>query len=625
MSTNPPLKCRWPVGAEILTEGMTHFRVWAPAHQQVAVVFENNLDPVSLTPEAGGYFSGVVAVGPGTRYRFRLGDSLYPDPVSRFQPDGPHGPSEVVDPRAFHWTDSAWPGCKIEGQVIYEFHIGSFTPEGTWRAAMEKLPLLADVGITLLEMMPIADFPGQFGWGYDGVNLFAPTRLYGRPDDLRAFIDRAHSLGLGVLLDVVYNHLGPDGNHLPRFAKNYFNPKHKTDWGDAINYDGEDCATVREFFLTNAAYWIAEYHFDGLRLDATQEMYDDNPSEHILAAISRVTRQTAGKRSVVLVAENEVQNTRLIHRSEKGGYGLDGLWNDDLHHSLRVAATGKRQAYYSDYRGAPQEFINAAKYGYLWQGQWYTWQKKARGTPTFGLPPAAFVTFLDNHDQIANSPHGLPLCELVTRAQFRTLTAFLLLCPGTPMLFQGQEFASSAPFYYWADHNPELASLVARGRTEFMHQFASLTDPDHAPALPQPHDRSGFERCKLDWSQRERNGWAIKLYKDLISLRNETSAFARQEPGSVDGVVLGDNAFVIRYFVSEDDRLLLVNFGRELHLETMPEPLLAPPLGESWRPLWHSEDVGYGGEGVSPLDLTHCWKVPAYSAIVLGPGKEERA
>jgi maltooligosyltrehalose trehalohydrolase len=557
-------------------------------------------------------------------------DALYPDPASRFQPEGPHGPSEVIDPAAFAWTDEQWPGCRLAGQVLQEIHVGTFTPEGTWESARRQLVRLAGLGVSLLEVMPVAEFPGRFGWGYDGVDLFAPTRLYGRPDDFRRFVDHAHHLGIGVLLDVVYNHLGPDGNHLKAFAPAWFSQKHETDWGEAINFDGPDAGPVREFFLTNAAYWIDEYHLDGLRLDATQNIYDDSPGEHILAGISRVARQAAGTRSVVLIAENEPQHTRLVRPRETGGYGLDGLWNDDFHHSAHVTLTGRSEAYYTDYRGTPQEFISTAKYGYLWQGQWYRWQKQPRGTPALDLSPAVFITFLDNHDQVANSSLAWPCHRLTAPGRFRALTALLLLGPGTPMLFQGQEFASSSPFYYFADHNPELAPRVSNGRREFMVQFASLANPDKAPRLPDPHDPATFERSKLCLEEIDRHAWAVALHRDLIRLRRQTPTFRITRPRQVDGAVLGPEAFVLRFFGPEgDDRLLLVNLGRDLSLEVMPEPLLAPTAGKGWQLIWSSEDPAYGGGGVPDLNLHKLWRIPGHSAAVLAPGpalpgKEER-
>ncbi len=624
---------RYPVGAELLAPDRTHFRVWAPDRERVAIVIEG-ASRIPLRSEGNGYFSGEAPVGAGARYRFQLEDDSkpYPDPASRFQPEGPHGPSEIIDPAAFAWTDSAWAGARLPGSVAYELHVGTFTPAGTFAAAAEQLAYLADVGITLVEVMPVADFPGNFGWGYDGVNLFAPTRLYGRPDDFRRFIDRAHALGLGVLLDVVYNHLGPDGNYVTQFAKAYFTDRYKTDWGSPLNFDGPDAAPVREYYAMNAAYWVDEYHLDGLRLDATQNIYDEGKGEHVLAAIGRAARRAAGRRSVILVAENEPQHTRLVRPLEQGGYGLDALWNDDFHHTAHVAATGHAEAYYSDHRGTPQELISAAKYGYLLQGQWYRWQKKPRGTLAFDVAPAAFVNFLDNHDQVANAARGLPTCALTSPGRFRALTALLLLGPGTPMLFQGQEFASSAPFFFFADHQPELAKLVATGRKEFLGQFPSLGTGAKAPQLAAPHALETFALCKLSLDERRRNGWAIALHRDLLRMRREDPTFRAQKPRGVDGAVLGPEAFVLRFFGEAGaDRLLLVNLGADLELSAMPEPLLAPPGadtgsgsasshlgGQRWALRWSSEAPEYGGCGAAAWGVGG-WLLPGQSAVVLVP------
>ena len=505
---------RLPVGAE-LQGGGVHFRVWAPNHRRVEVVLESG--PAAgehrLSAEEGGYFSATVAGAEGgDRYRFRLGggENLYPDPASRFQPEGPHGPSQVVDAAAFGWTDSDWRGVSLLGQVLYDMHVGTFTREGTWAAAARELPELAEAGITVVEVMPVADFAGRFGWGYDGVNLFAPTRLYGTPDDFRAFVDAAHRNGLGVILDVVYNHLGPDGNYLPQFGP-YLTDRHKNEWGDDINFDGPDAGPVREFFVSNAGYWVSEFHLDGLRIDATQAIVDDSP-RHVLVEIGERVRAAARGRETIIVNENEPQLAKLVRPVAKGGYGLDGLWNDDFHHSAMVALTGRNEAYYSDHLGSPQEFVSAAKYGYLFQGQRYSWQEKRRGSPAFDLAPWQFVNFTQNHDQVANSGRGLRCQHLSSPGRYRAMTALLLLMPGTPMLFQGQEFAADAPFHYFADHNPELAKAVRNGRTEFMTQFRSLDRPDLVAWLPAPDDPATFERCKLDFAEREKNA---RLYRML--------------------------------------------------------------------------------------------------------------
>jgi maltooligosyltrehalose trehalohydrolase len=569
----------------------------------------------------GEYFSGPAEnADAGTRYRFRLdGTGPFPDPASRFQPDGPHGSSEAIDPSAFGWTDSAWKGVTLAGQVIYEMHIGTFTEEGTWEAAGKQLPELAAAGISVLEVMPVADFPGRFGWGYDGVNLFAPTWLYGRPDDMRCFVNEAHGLGLGVILDVVYNHLGPDGNYLKEFSPFYFTTRYENEWGEALNFDGENSAPVREYFAANAAYWIEEFHLDGLRLDATQQVFDSSP-EHILAELVKRARGASSGRSVIVVAENEPQETRLARPAGRGGYGIDALWNDDFHHSAMVAMTGRNEAYYSGYLGKPQEFLSAVKYGFLYQGQRYNWQKKRRGTPSRGLSAAQFVTFIQNHDQIANSWHGERLHLLAGAGTYRAMTALLLLAPGTPMLFQGQEFASSKPFCYFADHRPDLAKLIHEGRAKFLSQFPSLASLEKITAVLDPGNPATFQKCKLDFADRERHARTYALHKDLIRLRRQDPVFRMQGEGGLDGAVLSNHAFLIRYFGEQgEDRLLAVNLGVDLHLDAAPEPLLAPPEDRRWELLWSSEDACYGGSGTPPPEIGGAWRFPGQAAIVMRP------
>ncbi|MGE0128423.1 MAG: malto-oligosyltrehalose trehalohydrolase [Blastocatellales bacterium] len=624
---------RMNIGAEVLPKSGTHFRVWAPRRRTVEVVIESGAEcgrgvqSFELASDAEGYFSGVIEpagdVGDGALYRFRLdgGARLYPDPASRFQPEGPHGPSQVVDPDRFKWTDHDWRGVNPRGQVIYEMHVGTFTREGTWAAAARELDELARLGITVLEIMPVADFPGNFGWGYDGVNLFAPTRLYGSPDDFRRFVDRAHALRMGVILDVVYNHLGPDGNYLREFAEDYFTGRYTTDWGEAINYDGENSGPVREYFIANAGYWIDEFHLDGLRLDATQNIYDLS-DDHILAAIARRVREAARGRATIIVAENESQETILVREPKQGGYGLDALWNDDFHHSAMVAMTGHNEAYYTDYLGKPQELISAVKYGYLYQGQWYEWQEMRRGASSLKLPPATFVTFIQNHDQIANSGRGERCHQLTSPGRYRAMTALTLLAPGTPMLFQGQEFAASNPFLYFADHNPELAKLVREGRARFLTQFSSLATPEAQAELDDPGDPRTFERSKLDLTGRERHSAIYEMHRDLLRLRREDSIFSAQREGGVDGAVLGDEAFVLRFFGEDgDDRLLVINLGLDMSLRPAPEPLLAPPEDSEWAILWSSEDPHYGGVGTAALDTDEGWRIPGQAAVAMKPSK----
>lgn len=610
-----PHERRFPVGAEVRAGGV-HFRVWAPRSGQVAVEFERGASVV-LTPEAGGYFSGLVeGVHGGARYRFRLDHGVFPDPASRRQPDGPHGPSEVVA-ADFAWTDSAWAGRPTRELVLYEMHLGTFTPAGTWAAATEQLPRLAALGVTGLEIMPIAEMPGRHGWGYDGVNLFAPTRLYGAPDDARRFVDRAHQLGLMVILDVVYNHLGPDGNYLAQFSDHYFSAQ-QSEWGAALNFDGPHAAPVREFFITNAAYWIAEYHFDGLRLDATHQIFDRSPV-HVVTEIAAAARAAAPHRRIYIVAEDETQRASLVRPREAGGCGLDAIWNDDFHHAARVAATGRAEAYFMDYAGRPQEFVSAAKYGFLFQGGWHEWQQKRRGTPALDLAPENFVIFLENHDQLANTLTGRRLHELTSPGRYRALTALLLLQPSTPLLFQGQEFCASSPFLYFADHHAELAPLVRAGRSGFLKQFRTIAGRDACDRLDDPGAAATFGRSKLDLTEIGKHAGAVRLHADLLRLRRDDPGL--RAPVRLDGAVLGAEAFVLRYFAGDgEDRLLLVNLGADLRLHPAPEPLLAPPAGRGWATLWSSEDPVYGGTGTpDELETADNWSIPGHAAFVLRP------
>ncbi len=619
---------RRATGAECTSDGV-HFRVFAPDRARVAVELAaagaSPTRTVALAREADGHFSGLVpGLRPSARYGYRLDDDprVYPDPASRFQPDGPHGLSEVIDPSSFRWTDSSWKGVELRGQVIYELHVGTFTEEGTFDAAARHLGELRDLGVTLIELMPLAEFPGRFGWGYDGVDLYAPTRLYGRPDDLRAFVDQAHAASIGVILDVVYNHFGPSGNYLHQFTKLYFTDRYENEWGEAIDF--ESSPGVREHFVENAAYWIDEFHLDGLRLDATQSIHDvSNP--HILAEITAIARAAAGARTIVVVAENERQDAKLARPPEAGGYGIDALWNDDLHHAAWVAATGRREAYYQDTKGTPQELVSAIKWGYLYQGQRYPWQGKRRGTPSLDLPATAFVSYLQNHDQVANSASGLRLDRSTTPGRARALTALFLLAPATPMLFQGQEFGSSKPFLYFADHDPALAELVQTGRVGFLGQFPSLRDPSVVAALPAPHDALTFARCKLDFGERTRNRTVFDLHKDLLRLRRSDPIFSAQRNDWLFGAVIAPEAFALRFATGTGrDRLVLVNLGADLEAGGIAEPLLAPPDENGWRIAFSTEDLRYGGGGTPSLGDGFL-PVPGHACLVLEPAATAEA
>lgn len=588
-------------GASVEETG-TRFRVWAPRAQRVEVVFtRSDLEPVALAAEPNGYFSGVsnhARVGEGYRYRLDGAES-FPDPWSRFQPEGPHGPSMVVDPSAYAWHDADWRGLDPSKQIFYELHIGAFTKAGTYAAAAEKLELLRDLGITAIELMPINEFGGTRGWGYDGVDWFAPYHHYGSPDDLRQFVDRAHQLGLGVILDVVYNHLGADGNYLPKFSNEYFTDRHANDWGQTINYY---CEPVRRCAIDNAAYWIAEFHFDGLRLDAVQSIHDpDYP--RLLADLVAAARAAAGSRRIVICAEDYLQRADLVRPIDAGGAGLDYVWNDDFHHVARVALTGNRGGYFRKYRGTAQELLSALRRGFLFQGQLDAWRGEPRGTPTRHVNPACFIACTQNHDQVANTLNGQRLRTLTTPARARAMAAVLLLGPHTPLVFMGQEFDASTPFTYFADYTGQVAADLWQGRRRELKQFEQYTGENAQAAIPDPSAPETFERAKLHAGEQSGKGPTWQLYRDLISLRRNDPALARSSTLATEGAVLEPRTFVLRWFDDEHgDRLLLVNLGDQLDRTSIAESLLAPPAGRNWRLVWSSDEPRYGGLGVvAPL------------------------
>ena len=608
---------RLQLGATVCDEGV-RFCVWAPKRERVDVWLEDVEEAVALHKDERGHFSGLLPEAEaGIRYRYRLdGDGLYPDPCSRYQPEGPHGPSLVVDPRHYVWHDAEWSGVRMPGQVLYELHIGTFTPEGTFDAAIRELDGLKALGITLLEIMPVGEFPGRWNWGYDGVALYAPAHVYGDAEGFKRFVDAAHGQGLGIILDVVYNHVGPDGNYLSAYSDEYFTDRYKNDWGPAINFDGTNSRAVRELFIQNACYWIVEYHLDGLRLDATQDIQDAGPV-HVLAELSRRTREAAGSRSIVLIGENEPQQVSLIAPVEQGGLGLDALWNDDFHHTVRVALTGRREAYYTDYRGSAQEVLSTVKRGFLYQGQRYEWQGKARGSAVTNQPGCAFVAYIQNHDQVANHLRGERIHASTDPSRYRVFAALMLLAPETPMLFMGQEYAASTPFIYFADHHKDLARVVHRGRRQFLAQFPSYGSPEAQARVPDPSEDDAFHRSKLDPSERGRHHGDYQFHQDLLRIRREDAVIAAQRRDRLDGAVLSAEALVLRYFgEGGDDRLLLLNWGQELPYSPAPEPLLAPVAGCEWRVLWSSDHPEYGGAGIVNPCTDRGWHLPAASATL---------
>jgi maltooligosyltrehalose trehalohydrolase len=609
------------IGAQY-SHGKTLFRVWAPEAELVEVVFDASGQALRLEVEERGYFAGLsTQAPPGTLYRYRIDErGPWPDPCSRYQPCGVHGPSMVVDSDAFSWTDHAWRGVTMRGQAIYELHIGTFTTEGTFEAASERLQHLRDLGITLIEVMPVSECPGRWNWGYDGVQLFAPYHVYGEYDAFKRFVDRAHALGLGVILDVVYNHLGPDGNYLPCFSPHYFSKRHKTEWGEALNFDDEHANGARDYVLQNVRYWIREFHLDGFRLDATQSIFDAS-EPHILAELVTHAREAAGARQIVVTAENEPQCSEHLLPLVAGGFGIDAMWNDDFHHAASVALRGSRDGYMRDYTGRAQEFVSAAKYGFLFQGQRYGWQNQARGSPLRNVPASACIVFIDNHDQVANHFVGDRIHERTAPQMYRALAALLLLGPQTPLLFMGQEFAASSRFMFFADHNEDLRKVVHGGRQKFISQFRAYADEAVQAMIPDPSAAATFESSKLDWDEARTHAHDLAFHRDLLHLRRTDDVFAHPESFDLDGATLSERAFVLRWLTDEgNDRLLIVNLDRELWLDSIAEPLIAPPRGKRWEVAWSSEDARYGGQGViSPIEDggRGRWRLAAQSSTLL--------
>lgn len=521
-----------PFGAEVMEAGGTRFRLWAPAAQEVVLECRGGDGEWRATPmrrDTKGWHEAVLSEpGAGDLYRYRLPDGLrVPDPASRRNPEDVHGPSEIVDPRAYAWKDDDWAGRPWHEAVIYEMHLGTFTPEGTFTAARTRLAELASIGITAVELMPLADFPGRRNWGYDGVLPFAPDTSYGTPAELKAFVDAAHALGLMVLIDVVYNHFGPEGNYLHAYCPQFFNAAHQTPWGAAINFDGENAGTVRDFFVHNALYWVEEYRFDGLRMDAIHAIRDDSKPP-IVEEICAALRQGPGRqRHVHVVLENDLNESHRLERDDVHGLPLAGTaqWNDDLHHAAHVLLTGETDGYYADYAQRPlEQFGLALAQGFVYSGQPSAFRGgEARGEPCDHIPLGAFVSFLQTHDQIGNRAWGERIDALADPALLRAARACVLLSPHTPMLFMGEEFAASTPFQYFCDFGPELAAAVSKGRREEFGRFAAFADERALASIPDPNGEEAFMASKLKWEEREQapHDEALRHTRALLAVRHK--------------------------------------------------------------------------------------------------------
>lgn len=503
--------------------------MWAPFAQQVNLVIDGSSHGMRRAP-GDWWRTKVDYAGPGTRYGFSLdGGPVRPDPRSRSQPDGVHAPSALVDPDGFPWTDQMWKGVSARGLLLYELHIGTFTPEGTFDAAIQRLDHLVALGVSAVELMPVAGFPGTRGWGYDGVDLFAPHHGYGGPDGLKRFVDACHCKGMGAVLDVVYNHLGPSGNYLREFGP-YFSDRYQTNWGAAVNFDGPGSDEVRRFVIDNAKYWLEEYHFDGLRLDAVHAIVDESAC-HILEelAVEVDALATHLGRPLFVIAESDRNDPRLARSRGAGGYGLDGVWADDWHHALHAVLTGDRVGYYSDF-GSLGLLAKALRQAWVYDGIWSEHRGRRHGRSPVGLAGHRFVVFTQNHDQVGNRAAGDRLAALVGEGRQKIAAALLLTAPFTPMIFQGEEWASSSPFQYFTDHDdPKLARAVSEGRR---NEFTSFGwDPSQ---VPDPQSPDTFRRSKLDWQEldKEPHDNILDWYRTLIELRRYYAELSDPLPGS---------------------------------------------------------------------------------------------
>ncbi len=578
----------------------TRFRVWAPGVAAVHVVGEGSGPSLALERDADGYFSGVSAgFGVGDRYRYAVeGRGPFPDPASRFQPEGVHGCSEVVDPSRFAWTDGDWKGVEPAHLVIYELHVGTFTAEGTFAAARSRLADLAKLGVTAVELMPVADFPGARGWGYDGVSLFAPARCYGGPEDLRRLVDEAHRLGLAVLLDVVYNHLGPDGNYLAQYSEDYFSKVHRSGWGPAIHLDGPGSRPVRDFLVENSLMWLHEFHLDGLRLDATHHLFDESP-RHLLAELAAAVRESVSGRRVHLIAEDPRNLADLLRDEAVGGMGLDAIWSDDFHHEFRRYLVGDDEGVFRDFRGSLADLCLTINDGWLFRGAYSIHRGYHRGTDPSGIRPRQVVFTLQNHDRIGNRAFGERLNHQVDPATYRVATALLLTLPATPLLFQGQEWSATAPFLFFTDHEVALGEAIKEGRRREFGQYAAFADPARHAEIPDIQAESTFLACKLNWRERDEafHAAVLRLYRAWLGLRRSEPALRVDQPGRHRAIALGADAVALRREAEGAPTLLLLAlFKGEGRLEL--GDLLVE--GGPWEVLRTTEDVEFAEDPAPP-------------------------
>jgi maltooligosyltrehalose trehalohydrolase len=606
-----------PFGTVLEHDGSVRFRLWAPAARRIELCLKDPAGERCLAMQASGagwFECPTSEAHPRTLYSYRIDGGIeVPDPASRFQPHDVHGPSEVIAPAAFDWGTQPWEGRPWHEAVCYELHVGTFTPEGTFGAVIERLDDLVALGITAVQLMPVADFPGRRNWGYDGALLFAPDSSYGRPEDLKRLVVEAHRRGLMVFLDVVYNHFGPEGNYLHLYAPQFFTERHHTPWGAAINFDGPESREVRAFFIHNALYWLNEYAFDGLRLDAVHAILDDSHPDFLTELAETVRAGPGRHRRIHLILENDRNAATYLPRDDRGApRRYTAQWNDDFHHVAHLIATGERDGYYADYADRPLYYLaRTLAEGFAFQGEPSAFRHgEPRGEPSADLPPTAFVNWLQTHDQVGNRAFGERLHTLTSPEALKAMLAILLLAPSPPLLFMGEEWMAQSPFLFFCDFGEDLAQSVTEGRRQEFARFAAFADPKVRQSIPDPNDPETFKRSKIDWagSQGPRQREWLAFHRKLLELRQReiVPRIERIRPGATDFVLLGDQGISVRWLLDDGTRLVLgANLSdTELRLpEPSPHPgatllhleppAAGPDLNDNrlppWSVAWHLE------------------------------------
>jgi malto-oligosyltrehalose trehalohydrolase len=580
----------------ILREDGVEFRLWAPAARKVELVLIDGRSGDGrlfhpLERDENGFYRGFISGrGAGTRYHFRInGELIVPDPASCCQPEDVHGPSEVIDHAEYRWNDALWRGRPWEETVLYELHIGAFTPEGTYRAAIERLDSLVELGVTAIELMPLAECPGQHNWGYDGVLPYAPERAYGRPDELKALVDAAHARGLMAFIDVVYNHFGPEGNYLHAYAPQFFTDRFQTPWGPAIDFAGASSEFVQRYFIENALAWLENFHFDGLRLDAVHEIYDRGIPSFLDRLATTVRRHFLGRRRIHLVLESDDNRSQLLsHHRSPGDPRYDAQWNDDAHHALIVATTGETHHYYADYARDPiGDLLRGLTEGFVYQGEFSIHRQRRRGSPSAALPLTSFVFFAQNHDQIGNRAFGDRLGQNARPSVLTAVAALTMLSPMIPLLFMGEEWNATTPFLFFCDFDEELSKRITEGRRKEFSGFPGFTTEEGRERIPDPACHSTFAASKLKWEERAepKHASSRALYQKLLTIRRREimPRLARLPGNAAQSMRLDESTFTITYTLGNESRLHLFAHLDEKRYKFIP-PMIGRPLfaTDSW-------------------------------------------